>query len=67
MFGCSKTPMSDQGTNFINNTIEALTSGFEVHHQKSTPYHSQENGTIEAFNKILETTPTKICSVNSDD
>jgi transposase InsO family protein len=59
--------MSDQGTHFINKTIEALTQEFEVHHQKSTPYHSQVNGKFEAFNKILDTMMTKISSVNGDD
>jgi hypothetical protein len=38
-FGCPKKLMSDQGTHFINKTIEDLTQEFKSRHQKSTPYH----------------------------
>jgi transposase InsO family protein len=64
---CPKILMSDQGTNFLNKTIESLTKEFVVHHQKSTLYHPQGNGTVEEFKKILEITLTKIFSVNQDE
>jgi hypothetical protein len=59
-FGCPMIFMSDQGTHFINSTSMAMTEEFEGYHFKSTPYHPQENGTVEAFDKILENGITKI-------
>jgi hypothetical protein len=65
-FGCLRILMSDQGTHFIIDTIRAMNGEFEFYQQKSTPYHPQRNGTIEAFNRIFENDLTKICNVNRD-
>ena len=59
--------MSDQGSHFINRTISTLTEEFWIHHKKSTPYHPQANGTIEAFNKVLEHALTKVFNASRDD
>ena len=66
-FGCPRILISDHGTHYINNTIEAILEDLKIHHQKSTPYHPQANGTMESFNKIFENALKNIFNVNIDD
>jgi transposase InsO family protein len=66
-FGCPRSLTSDQGAHFISSTIAKLTTEFLIQHHKSNPYHPQANGTVEAFNKILERELTKVCCANRED
>jgi hypothetical protein len=50
----------------LNDIAHELIQGFMIHHQKSTLYHPQANGTIEALNKIPKHALTKVCSVQRD-
>lgn len=59
--------MSDHGTHFLNEMISTLIEEFQVYRKKSTPYHLQANGTVEAFNKVLENVMTKVCNSQQND
>ena len=66
-FGCPKILLSDQGMHFVNKMIDELIVELHIQNRKMTPYHPQENGTVEAFNKILEKALTKVCNTYRDD
>ena len=61
-FGCAKELDSDRGTHFINNTIAALTTKYEIKHRKTTPYHPRANGQTEKTNGLLCKILTKTIS-----
>eukprot|EP00253_Pinus_taeda_P012110 PITA_12110 len=59
--------MNDHGMHILNEMINTLIEEFQVYQQKRKPYHPQANGTIEAFNKVLENTLTKVCNAQRSD
>jgi len=66
-FGCPKILMRDRGMHFLNETISIIMEEFQVYHQKSTPYHPQDNQTMEVFNKVFENVLTKVCNAQRSD
>ena len=66
-FGFPRILMSNQGSHFINHTVSVLIVELQIQLKKSTPHHPQENGTVEAFKKILEHALTKVCNTNRDE
>jgi transposase InsO family protein len=66
-FGCPLTLISDQGTHFVNETIQVLLNKFLIDHKRTIAYHPQENGVVESFNKTLHKGLTKICGIDKND
>ena len=67
IFECPKILLGDQGMHFVNKLIEEIANEFHIHHKRTTPYHPQANGVVEAFNNILEYSLTKVCNTRRDD
>ena len=51
--GCPKELLTDQGTHFVNELLQAMCKRVGVKHRLSTAYHPQTNGLVERFNKTL--------------
>ena len=54
--------VSDRGTHFINSTIAALITKYEIKHRKTTLYHPRANSQTEKTNGILCKILTKTVS-----
>jgi transposase InsO family protein len=49
------------------NLVQAITQQYQVKHQKSSPYHPQDNGKVESTNKVLEAILTKTVQLHHKD
>ncbi len=63
-FGCSTHLVNDQGSHFINKTIEILVEEFMISHHKSTIYYLQRNKQAELTNKTLGQILAKLINAN---
>jgi uncharacterized membrane protein len=45
----------DHGSHFRNHMMVELSTKLGFHHENSSPYYPQENGQVEAINKVLKT------------
>ena len=66
-FRCPIELVSDQGSHFLNDTIQKLTKTVMVLHRKSTIYYPQANGQAESTKKVIKTTLTKMVNANRID
>jgi Integrase zinc binding domain/Integrase core domain len=57
---------SDQGTEFVNEMITALTDVYKISHIKTTTYHPQGNGQVERTNQTLKNILAKITPASGD-
>jgi hypothetical protein len=65
--GCPKELLSDQGTEFCNQIVNALCQLHGIRHTLSSAYHPQTNGLVERFNQTLCKSLAKISHERNQD
>ena len=53
-WGVPQVLLTDNGTEFVNKTLQALAAGYEIVHTTTPPYHPQANP-VERVNRVLKT------------
>ena len=53
-FGVSAVITTDQGRQFMSSLFSSLISSLGMHHIRTTPYHSINNGLVERFHRSLK-------------
>ena len=66
-FGTPRALISDGGSHFCNNVIEALLKKYGVTHKVATPYHPQTSGQVEVSNQEIKWNLKKIVSSSRKD
>jgi transposase InsO family protein len=54
-FGVPQAIVTDHGSHFQNQMMSELHAKLGFLHENSSPYYPQENGQVEAINKVLKT------------
>ena len=66
-FGIPKAKISDQGTHFCNQTVEALMRKYGAHHRVAITYHPQTNGQAKVSNQEIKHILEKMVNHNRKD
>ena len=66
-YGVPKELVTDQGAKFTSNLINELMTQYNIRHQKSNPYHPQDNGQAKVTNQEIENILTKIVHLHQKD
>ena len=53
-FGIPRAIMTDHGSHFQKNMMVELSAKLGFCHDNSTPYYPQDNGQVEAINKVIK-------------
>lgn len=62
-YGFWKVIQSDQGKEFVNETMRAFNEMFDIRHQVASAYHPQSQGKVEKFNGTLQSMLKKVNTV----
>ena len=63
-FGVPQAIITDHGSHFRNIMMTELTNQLGLRHDSSTPYYPQDNGLVEAINKVLVTMIRQIIGIH---
>ena len=57
--------LSDNGTEFSNDTLAYVCNELGIDHHFTSPYTPRSNGKVENLNKFLKATIRKLCQVDT--